>query len=127
MALLFNPDFSMEFVRGDDVDFELALLDDDDVPLDLTGALVRSHVKRKSSGNTLFEFVVTAAAPATGVAAFSAPHTATEKLRFLATEADHIEATYDIEVKWPDDKVQTIFGPADVTILKDVTPPVVTP
>lgn len=111
--LSFSSDGSLQFVRGDDLRIPLTFKSGG-VATDLTGYSFAAQIRSKPNGYIMVAFDVDLSNAATGQVVLTAPHTTTQAIR-LET------AWWDLQQTNPSGKIDTIIGPAEVDIQKDVT------
>lgn len=113
--LQFQKNGVISFIRGDDIRIPMTL-SSGGVPTNLTGYSFRAQIRTKPNGYVVLDFDVDTSDLATGTIVLGADHSVTELIR--ATEG-----FWDLEMTYPDGTVNTIIGPAKVTIIKDVSLP----
>ena len=111
--LKFNTDGSFEFVRGDNLRIPMAFTSAS-VATNLTGYAFKAQIREKPNTGVLVEFVVELTNLAGGLVAFTADDSVTKLIRVE-------EAFWDVQWTTPSGFVETIVGPAQVTIIKDIT------
>lgn len=113
MSAVFDDDLNLTFVRGDDIEFRLELTHQNGSPMDLSNWSFLAQCRSKPGGYILFSFDIDTTLSADGVVRFYVPHTTTETIRLEA-------GVWDIQTTDATGFRRTI-GPADVTIIKDVS------
>ncbi|MCE5306362.1 MAG: hypothetical protein LLG20_01850 [Acidobacteriales bacterium] len=119
-----QPTENLELLRGDSLNAVLEFQEENETThvlevLALTGCSARFQIRETADDDTIMLTASTAAGTLIideddGEIAFAVPAASTKDLE---------PGTYkfDIEVTWPDGVVETMLGPADITVLADVS------
>lgn len=106
----------LTIIRGDDVRIPMQwVTGTPEVPVDLTGATIKSQIKTKPGGQlSSLDFEVIEFEPLLGSWTLHASHEDVQKLR----KTDY---WWDVQITFENDVVNTILGPAPVINIIDVT------
>jgi hypothetical protein len=118
MATTLDEPTRMDMIAGDSFVMDVVITDDEQVPIDLTGASLFFSCKRQFNDSTYTVFAVSSVAggftvtsAVNGRATIAVPPSATETLTFPPKE-DRITAHYDIELRQADGTITTLsYGP----------------